>query len=157
MTKKELIFEQKIFCQNIRLTGASRCNNMGDYCKFRNKMADISPLINSLYSELIYLHHLALTALNSKSYHIQQHLLPSCQRSVEWQLPEWDCKSIEYLPRPSPWTLQICQHLDPQPNQPWCQDVSNLFQIKYLDTIFSKSHKISTLLMNYRSRSLKWL
>jgi len=32
--KKELIFEQKIFCQNIRLTGASSCNNMGDYCKF---------------------------------------------------------------------------------------------------------------------------
>jgi len=44
----ELIYEIEIICQNIRLTGAIWCDNMGIMAKVRNKMTDISPLINSL-------------------------------------------------------------------------------------------------------------
>ena len=31
--KIELIFEIKIICQNFRLTGATYCDDMGDFCK----------------------------------------------------------------------------------------------------------------------------
>ena len=47
--KKELIFQIKSNRQNIRQIGAIYCNNMGSNCKISNKMANISPLINSLY------------------------------------------------------------------------------------------------------------
>ena len=46
--KKELIFQIKSNCQNIRLIGAIYCNNMGVIAKIANKMADLSPLFNSL-------------------------------------------------------------------------------------------------------------
>ena len=46
--KMKLIYGIKIICQNIRLTGAICCDNMGIIANIRNKIADISPLINSL-------------------------------------------------------------------------------------------------------------
>ena len=48
MIKKEINFEIKRICQNFRLIGAIYCNNMGSNRKYC-KMADLSPLFNSLY------------------------------------------------------------------------------------------------------------